>query len=298
MVKNKKSPKGSSSPKGLPETSGHRLTAGNAAALGVGVGAFGVGAYGAKRFLESQSDAAAAAQAAAVRRLPLVAAAPGAAAAAEGEGGLAAEVQESLDHPANWGLLLGALALLAFVSVRRRRAAAAPPTERSSSELLKVEGTTYGGEDTDGDFKYDITQPGASRTLFVFNDNARKEGKGGTAAVRGNKNAVGIATGWNPAVMMKNGDTISGFRSLTDTLQDATSRMAPGFNGRPTITAKEVIDGNIEEIKKKLRDGKYNRLVFSADNTGQIGTAIFKKVGQDVKDYITTKLMTLPQGAP
>ena len=64
-----------------------------------------------------------------------------------------------------------------------------------------------------GDFKKMVKMPEFGNSVFVFNDNVREVGTGGTAAIRQKQDVLrfGIPTGWEP------GARRMGFVSLDDT---------------------------------------------------------------------------------
>jgi hypothetical protein len=145
----------------------------------------------------------------------------------------------------------------------------------------KVIGSVFSGPNRDGDFSWMITQPQYERTLFVFNDNEEQfraflRGQpsgctrgGGNAAIRPYqctvpRRAAGIPTG----------SCGEGYELLSD-------------------DAKRNIDDAISEIRKLLKSGSYDVIIFSKDADSEtLGTGIFR-VGDDVKHYIYQSLMSL-----
>lgn len=132
----------------------------------------------------------------------------------------------------------------------------------------------------EGDFDWMLHRHEYVDALFVFNDNEEqwkchlsgvhrvcfKGGGNATIRPQQDKNpprAVGIPTGHALA-------RGSGYKSLT-----------------PEV--KAVIDRALGVVRDLVATGRYDKLVYSSDGRGSLGTGIFK-VGQDVKDYIVKEL--------
>lgn len=144
--------------------------------------------------------------------------------------------------------------------------------------MTVLQPSIFVGRGQEGDFDWMQSQPEHARTLFVFNDNQTqfeeheygdhsycKRG-GGNAVIRPLQDespprAAGIPTGTFAT---------GGFQSLT-----------------PAI--RMVIDRALANIRALASSGDYDRVVYSGDGAGSLGTGIFN-VGQDVKDYIVAGL--------
>jgi len=114
--------------------------------------------------------------------------------------------------------------------------------------------------------------------LFIFNDNEDQfldescSTGGGNAIIRPYQcedppRATGISTG----IYRQSSGQNSGYTDLNDG------------------NAKKVIDQGINKIKKLISSNKYDKIIYSSDGKGGLGTGIFK-VGDDVKKYIVDNL--------
>lgn len=146
------------------------------------------------------------------------------------------------------------------------------PTKDISSPVTP---TSYRGNGKEGDFSWMSKQPKYKDSLFVFNDNEEQyiskscSAGGGNAVVRplqcqNPPRALGVPTGSFKG---------KGYKSLTP-------------------QAKKLIDESIERIRDSIRKYRYDRIIYSVNKDGYIGTGIFN-VGDDVRKYITTKLQSL-----
>ena len=144
---------------------------------------------------------------------------------------------------------------------------------------IKIIGSHYNKDDPNTDFKKMIVQPEYENTLFIFNDNVRdhvtNESGGGNAYIRKyNKYRTDDKKPQSAGISTGPGTTGLGFPSLD-------------------LTTKNVIDGEIQEIKNLIKRYKYNTVIWSQNkHTGKLGVAIFNP-HQDVIDYITTQIINL-----
>jgi hypothetical protein len=146
---------------------------------------------------------------------------------------------------------------------------------------MELVGSVFTGRGRAGDFGWMIEQPEYADALFVFNDNEsqfrahqghaagarRCSAGGGNAVIRPYQcedppHAAGIPTG-----------DAGGYPRLTD-------------------AARTAIDDALAAIRALLATGRYQRVIYSADPSGALGTGIFD-VGDDVKRYIVDGLRTL-----
>ncbi len=140
------------------------------------------------------------------------------------------------------------------------------------TELIPVE---FKGLGKEGDFTYMIKEPRYKDALFIFNENEEaflsefKKGTKGNAAIRPYRytdpvRAIGIPTGHRYRFYGE------GYKSLTN-------------------RNKMIIDTAIIELRELLSTRRYNKVFYSADHYGNLGTSIFE-VGDEVKDYILKEL--------
>lgn len=133
-----------------------------------------------------------------------------------------------------------------------------------------------------------INQKQYHDSLFIFNDNHLQH----QTAIKGNGNAIirpynqysnckppksaGISTGYSIRA--------GGFQSLGQTF----------INKGKEITAKDIIDSDIDEIEELIELGDYKMIIFSASDTkgNNLGTGLFD-VGDDVKEYILERLRAI-----
>jgi hypothetical protein len=139
---------------------------------------------------------------------------------------------------------------------------------------IQIIPSVFRGPRKEGDFLYMIKSGNYEDALFIFNDNEMDHRTpkigGGNAVIRQfNKysrlekpRSAGIPTG-----------SFGGYSKL-----DAD--------------AKSVIDAAINDIRELLAIHGYQRVYFSADLSGKLGTSIFQ-IGDDVRDYITEQIMNL-----
>jgi hypothetical protein len=147
---------------------------------------------------------------------------------------------------------------------------------------IKVIPTKYDPKDTNTDYNVLINDKiNEKNTLFIFNDNAKRSGTGGNAVIRGNANAMGIATG-----------TDAGGVGFNDIMKIYTDER--GANR----TAKDIIDSDMEKIKNALSTGKYDKIRFSTDKDPPYDSKklpsfsfdIFKSsIGKGVVNYLNVQ---------
>lgn len=134
--------------------------------------------------------------------------------------------------------------------------------------------SVYTRRNQEGDFHYMIKSRDYRDALFIFNDNERDHCSsrpgGGNAAIRPYNKYSGVRMPRSAGI--PTGDN-RGYASLTP-------------------AAKAVIDSSIEEIRELIREHGYQRVYFSADPDGKLGTSIFS-IGDDVRDYITDQIIAL-----
>jgi len=147
---------------------------------------------------------------------------------------------------------------------------------------MKVIGSIFSGGGKDGDFAWMIAQDHYRDALFIFNDNeaqykAHREQPADPAG-------AGCAPGAGNAVI----------RSY----QCQTPPRAAGIPTGPnydslTTRVKEIIDEAMASIKSIALKERYERIIYSAANAnGDLGTSIFH-VGDDVKQYIVSRLKAM-----
>ena len=69
------------------------------------------------------------------------------------------------------------------------------------------------------------------------------------------------------------------------------TRKTGGFKNL-TLLVKDIIDRDIQEIVELLKTGKYNKIKYSANQKGELGSKIFI-IGPDVKKYIVDSIQKL-----
>ena len=110
-----------------------------------------------------------------------------------------------------------------------------------------------------------------STKLFVFGDNTNRFGKGGTAAVRDEPNAMGVVTGISTIVEHR------GFTSLEEDVKG--------------VQAKVLIDEDLKTVEAVFELSKYTTLVLPGQYVPgdgiRWGFGIFNP-GDDVKEHLTT----------
>jgi hypothetical protein len=143
--------------------------------------------------------------------------------------------------------------------------------------MLEIIPSMFKGSNQEGDFLWMIEQPKYEKALFLFNDNIEhhfsyRKGAGNAVIRTYNKynlnlkipKSAGIPTG-----SIGKG----GFKSLTEDV-------------------KTKIDQAFDEIYELIKLYKYEKIIYSAQENGKLGTSIFY-VSSDVIDYITQKIHEL-----
>lgn len=144
---------------------------------------------------------------------------------------------------------------------------------------MEITGTVFKRPGEYGDFAWMIEQPEYADALFIFNDNEEQflayrsdprppwactEG-GGNAVIRPYQcqdppRAAGIPTG----------SAGRGYQELNDHV-------------------RSIIDRAISDIRELLETGRYERVFYSSDGKGGLGTGIFT-VSDDIKEYVVQEL--------
>jgi hypothetical protein len=145
-----------------------------------------------------------------------------------------------------------------------------------------VIGSQFSQAGAPGDFSWMIERPEYADALFIFNDNEEqfrayvKDPTGGYGCSDGGGNArIRHYRCLEPprAAGVPTGSQGVGYQQLTDAVRG-------------------VVDEAIAVIKDLLASGRYQRVIYSADSDGGLGTGIFR-VGDDVKRYIVAELRQL-----
>lgn len=152
--------------------------------------------------------------------------------------------------------------------------------------MVELIGSEFFAPGHPGDFAWMVEQNRYRRSLFIFNDNQDQWEShiagmheacfpgGGNAIIRPFQDhkparAIGIPTGW----AMRRG---AGYKSLIPEVKDA-------------------LDHALARVEALVKTGQYDKVIYSSDGKGSLGTGIFK-VGQDVKDYIVQGLKETVNG--
>jgi len=143
---------------------------------------------------------------------------------------------------------------------------------------MKIVASRFQGFGMIGDFDYMIKLPEYADTLFIFNDDIESihkynKGKGNAIIRPYNK--------YNPAIKIPRSAGIP----------TGTRVKNQGFK-RLDDTTKIYIDDAIENIKNLIKQYNYNKIVFSANSDGNLGSGIFK-IDQSVINYITEQIKML-----
>lgn len=142
--------------------------------------------------------------------------------------------------------------------------------------MIRVIPSRYSKKGEFGDFKFMITLPEFTNSLFIFNDNYEQH----KTTVVGHGNAV-----------MREYNRYSNLSIPRSAGIPTGSINKGGFESLDEL-AKNYIDESIDEITVLLQSGKYDSVVFSADKDNNLSTSIFK-IGDDVREYITSKIYKL-----
>jgi predicted NAD-dependent protein-ADP-ribosyltransferase YbiA (DUF1768 family) len=152
------------------------------------------------------------------------------------------------------------------------------PVVPPSGKLTIIASVFHKGGEV-GDFKWMINNPDYKDAFFIFNDNKEEfqihhddpndpagcHVGGGNAAIRPWQcktppQAAGIPTG-------------------------------PNFTGL-TAEVQQLIDLAVNDIRANLKNTNYQRIIFSSDGNGGLGTGIFE-VPEEVKKYIVKQIYSL-----
>jgi hypothetical protein len=147
--------------------------------------------------------------------------------------------------------------------------------------MVKLIPIQFNGIGKVGDFNWMIKQPQYHDVLFLFNENVESfyngySGPGaGNAVIRPYRynnpiRSMSIPTGY---INYNEEGWRGGFKRLDD-------------------KTKSIIDHAFKLIEEELAKGKINKIYYSAEKDGRLGTSIFK-VNKEVIDYIMTKLATI-----
>lgn len=144
----------------------------------------------------------------------------------------------------------------------------------------------YRGTNKYGDFAWMIRQPENSTMLFLYNDNQE-------LFVRFQQYLADPTLGPGKSCNAGGGNAI---------IRPYQCRNPPLAAGIPTgtraggytnlATAQPYIDAAFEYIKRLLASRRYDRVAYSADIRGNLGTMIFN-VSEEVKQYIVRKIHDL-----
>jgi hypothetical protein len=147
---------------------------------------------------------------------------------------------------------------------------------------VQVIGSQFSSRGQPGDFAWMLEQPEYADALFVFNDNEEQF----RAFVDDAPDGSGCAPGGGNAVIRP--------ARCEDPPRAAGVPTGTQHGGYPSLTdgVRAVIDEAIDVIKQLLASGRYERVFYSADATGNLGTRIFSP-GGDVKQYIVAELKKL-----
>lgn len=142
--------------------------------------------------------------------------------------------------------------------------------------MVKIIPVRFSARGMYGDFDWMIRQPAYQDTLFIYNDNEE------TFYSKSSQSGAGNAI-------------IRPFRFTTPPRAlPIPTGLRWGGGGYPSLNShnKIVIDTAINDIKYILIKYGYDKIMYSADEHGKLGTSIFV-VGEDVKTYIVSQLLAL-----
>jgi hypothetical protein len=156
------------------------------------------------------------------------------------------------------------------------------PREDNGDFQMQVIGSVFSGAGKDGDFDWMITEDHYEDALFVFNDNE--------AQYKAHRD--------RPTDLAGAGCAPGGGNAIIRPYQCKTPPRAAGIPTGPnydslTPEVKQIIDEAIATIKSIAVREPYKRIIYSAANpNGDLGTSIFH-VGNDVNEYIVSRLKSL-----
>ncbi|BFM40763.1 hypothetical protein [Synechocystis sp. LKSZ1] len=161
-------------------------------------------------------------------------------------------------------------------------------SESASLPNIQVLGSIYTGPHQIGDFSWMIEQPEYQDALFIFNDNEEQF----LAHQQDPDSSLGCARGGGNAVI----------RPYQCQAPPRATGIPTGSQGQGysclTTSHQQVIDQALEVIRSLVATGRYQRVIYSADPSGQtLGTGIFQ-VAEEVKAYIVAQLQQLAGSRP
>lgn len=145
--------------------------------------------------------------------------------------------------------------------------------------MVVVVGTEFVGRDQFGDFNWMISREDFQDSLFLFNDNEEDH----HTARRGAGNAV-----------IRQFNKYSKKVSKPRSCGIPTGTLSKGGYADLSPRVKDVIDEAFAEIEQIIAAQGYQRVFYSADSSGRLGTSIFA-VSDRVIDYITQRIRNLEQ---
>ena len=149
----------------------------------------------------------------------------------------------------------------------------------SQPELIA---SVFEGLEKLGDFSWMLQQPGYEQALFIFNDNEECF----VAHMEDPNDGLGCQPGGGNAI-------IRPYRCQDPPRAAGVPTGADG-NGYFELSdhARDLIDQSVAHIHKLLSQHDYDRIFFSGDGEGGLGTGIFN-VAEPVKQYIVEQLKRL-----
>ena len=142
---------------------------------------------------------------------------------------------------------------------------------------MDIIGIKYNEPNKYGDFNWMINQSEYENVLFIFNDNEEYH----YSCRQGRENAI-----------------IRKYNRHNKTLKKPHSAGIPTgtlkYKGYRLLDnrTKQIINSAVNEIIELINKYKYNRIYYSIDDTGKLGTNIFT-VNKDVIYYIDDKIKNL-----
>jgi hypothetical protein len=142
---------------------------------------------------------------------------------------------------------------------------------------LEVIGLVFNGRDKLGDFEWMCHQKEYMNSLFIFNDNEEYH----NTNVCGKGNAI-----------MRKYNKYSKFLSKPKSAGIPTGTFRNRGYKKLDERNKKVIDDSIKEIKELIVKYHYDKIYFSCDEVGNLGTKLFV-VDMEVVHYITEQIRSL-----
>ncbi|CAN5799368.1 hypothetical protein BH23THE1_BH23THE1_34110 [soil metagenome] len=150
---------------------------------------------------------------------------------------------------------------------------------------VKVVPISYQGPGQPGDFGWMIRQPEYQDVLFLFNDNQeqfvafldylRNSSNFSNACSAGDGNAI-----------------IRPYQCENPPKSAGIPTGSRGQGYQNLVEAKPYIDAAFDRIKQLVNTGRYQRMMYSATRSGNLGTAIFSP-SEEVKSYIVNRIRDL-----